>query len=246
MSKLKSYVSSKVPDDASFCLPDIDESFVFNFLSTLDISKATGLDSVGPRFLKLSSGIIAKSLTTIANKCLSSGSYPAIWKQDKVSPLHKRGTKEELNSYRPISPISILPTLSKLLEKSIQKHFMEYLNTFDLIHKSQSGFRAGHSTESALLLMTERWLKALDEGKVVGSVMVDFRTAFDLVDQSLLLENLSCYRISDNFFQLMKSYLHNRTQLVSVNNEISNEDSVKCGVPQGSILGSILFFDIYK
>ena len=84
---------------------------------------------------------------------------------------------------------------------------MEYLNTFDLIHKYQSGFRAGHSTESALLLMTERWLKALDEGKVVGSVMVDFRKAFDLVDHTLLLEKLSCYRVSDNFFQLMKSYI---------------------------------------
>ena len=89
--------------------------------------------------------------------------------------------------------------------------------------------------------MTERWLKALDEGKVVGSVMVDFRKAFDLVDHALLLEKLSCYRVSDNFFQLMKSYLNNRTQVVSVNNEISNEDSVKCGVPQGSNLGPMLF-----
>ena len=118
---------------------------------------------------------------------------------------------------------------------------MEYLNAFDLIHKSQSGFRAGHSTESALLLMTERWLKAINEGKVVGSVMVDFRKAFGLVDHALLLEKLSCYKVSDKFFQLMKSYLNNRTQVVSINNEISNEDSVKCGVPQGSILGPILF-----
>ena len=89
---------------------------------------------------------------------------------------------------------------------------MEYLNTFDLIQKYQSGFRAGHSTESALLLMTERWLKALDEGKVVGSLMVDFRKAFDLFDHTLLLENLSCYRVSDTFLQLMKSYLNNRTE----------------------------------
>ena len=118
---------------------------------------------------------------------------------------------------------------------------MEFLNSCDLIHKSQSGFRAAHSTESALLLMTERWLKAINEGKVVGSVMVDFRKAFDLVDHALLLEKLSCYKVSDKFFKLMKSYLNNRTQVVSINNEISNEDSVKCGVPQGSILGPILF-----
>ena len=76
---------------------------MFNFLSTLDVSEATGLDGVGPRLLKLSSVIIAKSFAVTANKCLTSGSFPSIWKQAKVSPLHKGGAKDELNSYRPIS-----------------------------------------------------------------------------------------------------------------------------------------------
>ena len=152
-------------------------------ISTLDTSKATGLEGVGPRLLKLSSGIITKSLTAIVNKCLANGSFPSIWKQAKVSPPYEGGAKEELNCYR---PISILPTLSRLLEKFIHKHLMAYLDTFNLIHKSQSGFRAGHSTETALLLMTDRWLKALNEGKVVGSVMIDFRKVFDLVDHDLL------------------------------------------------------------
>ena len=106
------------------------------FFSTRDVSKDTGLDGVGPRLLKLSYGIIAKSLTVIANKCLTIGRFPSIWKQAKVSPLHKRGAKDELNSYR---PISVLPYLSKLLEKFIQKHFVSYLDSFDLIHNSQSG-----------------------------------------------------------------------------------------------------------
>ena len=114
---------------------------------------------------------------------------------------------------------------------------MSYLDSFDLIHNSQSGFRAGHSTETALLLMTERWLKALNDGKVVGSVMVDFRKAFDLVDHALLLEKLSCYKLSDKFLRLMKSYLDDRTQVVSVNNKLSDIDHVKCGV-----LGPLLFF----
>ena len=144
LSKLKSYISSKVPDNFHFELPDIDENFVFKFLSTLDVAKATGLDGVGPRLLKLPSSIIAKSLTVIVNKCPSSGRFPSIWKQAKVSPLHKG---------------AILTSLSKLLEKFKQKHFMSYLDSFDLIHESQSGFRTGHSTETALFLMTERWLK---------------------------------------------------------------------------------------
>ena len=177
-------------------------------------------------------------LTVIANKCLTSGRFHSIWKQAKVSPLHKGGAKDELNSYR---PISILPSLSKLLEKFIQKHFMSYLDSFDLIHNSQSGFRAGHSTETALLLMTERWLKALNDGKVVGSVMVDLRKAFDLVDHTLILEKLSCYKVIDKFLHLLKSYLDDRTQIVSVNNKLSDIDHVKCGVLQGSILGPLLF-----
>ena len=121
------------------------------------------------------------------------------WKQTKVSPFHKGGAKDELNSYR---PISILPSLSKLLEKLYKKHFLSlsYLDSFDLIHRSQSGFRAGHSIETALLLMTERWLKALNEGNVVGSVMVDIRKTFDLVDHAFLLENSNVIKLATKFF----------------------------------------------
>ena len=105
--------------------------------------------------------------------------------------------------------------MSKLIEKLIQKHLSSFLNEFGVIHKSQSGFRPGHSTETALLLMTENWLKAINEGKIVGSVMVDFRKAFDLVDHELLLRKLELYKCSTNFIKLMKSYLDNRSQAVS-------------------------------
>ena len=88
--------------------------------------------------------------------------------------------------------------------------------------------------------MTERWLKALNEGKVVGSVMVDFRKSFDLVDHDLLLEKIACYKCSYKFLQLMKSYLNDRTRVVSVNSKISEIDIVKCGVSQGYILGPLL------
>ena len=89
--------------------------------------------------------------------------------------------------------------------------------------------------------MTERWLKTLNDWKVVGSVMVDFRKAFDLVDHTLLLEKLSCYKVSDKLLHLMKSYLDDRTQVVSVNNKLSDIDHDKCGVPQGSIKGHSCF-----
>ena len=154
---------------------------MFKYLSTLDTSKATGLDGIGPRLLKFSSGIITKSITYIVNKCISNGIFPSLWKQAKVNPLFKGGDKDDVNNYR---PISILPTLSKLIEKFMQIHLMHYLITFDVLHKFQSGFRSGHSTETALTLMTERWLKAINDGNIAGTIMVDFRKAFDLVDQS--------------------------------------------------------------
>ena len=108
---------------------------------------------------------------------------------------------------------------------------MSYLNFFSIIHPTQSGFRPGHSTESALILMTDKWLKAINEGKMVGAVMVDFRKAFDLVDHKLLLEKIKCFKCSDKFVSLMKSYLSSRSQVVSVNSKKYKNGFVKCGVP---------------
>ena len=113
------------------------------------------LDGTGPRLLKLSSGIKTKSISYIAQNCLSAGEFSSSWEQAKVSPLHKGGAKDKINNYR---PISFLPTFPKLVEKFIQKHLMSYLNTFELIHQSRSIFRPGYSTETAVMLMPEHWL----------------------------------------------------------------------------------------
>ena len=124
---MKEHVNAKIPEDVHSELLKLDENFVFKFLSTLDISKATGLDGIGPKLLKISSDIITKSITYIVNNCIRSGKFPISWKLAKVNPLYKGGAKDDINNYR---PISILPTLSKLIEKFIQKHLMAYLNSF--------------------------------------------------------------------------------------------------------------------
>ena len=123
-TNLREFVSIKFPENVEFDLPEIDENFVFNFLSTLDISISTGLDGIGPRLLKLSSGVITKSLTFIVRKSIENGVFPLSWKQAKVTPLFKNGSRDEINNYR---PISILPTLSKLIEKFIQKIMYPFL-----------------------------------------------------------------------------------------------------------------------
>ena len=235
---LQEHIRQKIPDNVIFELPEIDENFVFRYLSTLDVSKATGLDGIGPKMLKLSSGIITKSITYIVNKCILYGHFPDSWKQAKVNPLFKSGAKDDINNYR---PISILPTLSKLIEKFMQKHLMNYLNTFEVLHKFLSGFRSGHSTETALTLMTERWLKAINDGNIVGTIVIDFRKAFDLADHDLLIHKLSLYKCGTNFLKLMASYLKSRTQVVSVHGKKSNIGEILSGVPQGSILGPLLF-----
>ena len=182
---LNTFVQSKVPSNVEFKIPLTNVGFVRKFLSNLNVSKASGLDSIGPKILKISANIIAPSLVYIINKSVISGSFPSMWKAAKVKPLFKTGDKDDINNYR---PISILPTISKLIEKWVDINFSLFLNNFDLLHKSQSGFRARHSTESALILMVDSWLKALNAGKLIGCVMVDFRKAFDLVDHQILLK----------------------------------------------------------
>ena len=153
-------------------------------------------------------------------------------------PIHKTGPKEDVNNYR---PISILPTVSKIMEKWIHLKFMNYLNDNKLLHEKQSGIRAGHSTESALILLIDSWLKAINEGKFVGCEMVDFRKAFDLVDHAVLLKKLEIYKCGKSALSWFKSYLSTRTQKVSIKHSKSDTENITCGVPQGSILGPLLF-----
>ena len=235
---LNSFIGSKVPSNTDFQITFTNQTFIRKFLLNLNVRKSTGLDNIGPRILKLSANVIAPTLLFIINKSISTGKFPSVWKEAKVKPLFKNGSKEDVNNYR---PISILPTISKLTEKWVESQFSKYLNEFNLLYKSQSGFRPKHSTESALILMTESWLKAINEGKIVGCVLVDFRKAFDLVDHHILLKKLKCYKCNESCLSWFESYLSQRTQRVSLNSKLSGPSEVINGVPQGSILGPLLF-----
>lgn len=235
---LNNYVQTKVPSSSEFSIPLTNITFVQKFLKNLNVNKSTGLDNIGPKILKLSANMLAPSLMYIVNKSITVGEFPCLWKEAKVKPLFKSGAKVEINNYR---PISILPTVSKLIEKWVDSQFYNYLDNFNLLHKSQSGFRPKHSTESALILMIDSWLKAINEGKIIGCVLIDFRKAFDLVDHKILLKKLEYYKCSDTSLSWFQSYLSNRTQRVSINNNLSDPARVTCGVPQGSILGPLLF-----
>ena len=235
---IKKFVDSKVDNNVSFSIPEINIAFVRKYILNLDISKSTGLDDIGPRILKLSYDIISPSITFLINKSLSLGIFQNVWKTANIIPIHKTGPKEDVNNYR---PISILPTVSKIMEKWIHLKFMNYLNDNKLLHEKQSGFRAGHSTESALILLIDSWLKAINEGKFVGCVMIDFRKTFHLVDHAVLLKKLEIYKCGKSALSWFKSYLSTRTQKVSIKHSNSDTENITCGVPQGSILGPLLF-----
>lgn len=169
---------------------------------------------------------------------ITTSTFPKKWKEAKVKPLHKGGSVKDLNNFR---PISILPVLSKLFEKHAHDSLMKFLNEHKLLYITQSGFRPDHSCETALIHMIDKWLKALDTGCLIGVILVDFCKAFDLVDHEILINKMSLYKISQGTLQWFSSYLSNRKQRVSFKNTISDEEIVKFGVPQGSILGPLLF-----
>ena len=237
-SKLNDYVNSKVPSHIHFSIPHITIKQVTDFIRGLSPNKATGLDGLGPRILKLAAVILAPSITSLINKSIDSAYFPTQLKIAKIFPIHKSGSKSDPSNYR---PISILPTISKLFEKHINKHLMGFLNKYNLIYENQSGFRPKHSCQTALIKLVDQWMTCINNGDIVGTLFIDFRKAFDLVDHSILLNKLSYYKFKDSTFSLFASYLNNREQFMDCGKGLTKPAIIKSGVPQGSILGPTLF-----
>ncbi len=156
----------------------------------------------------------------------------------KVIALHKSGRTIERNNYR---PISILPLLSKVLERFVHSCYSDYLTEFKLFTIAQSGFRKLHSSVTSLIHITDRWLSNIDKGLATWVVFIDLCKGFDIVDINILLLKLTRYGISGSKRKWFKSYLTGHTQSVSVDGQLSDPLPVTIGVPQGSILGPLLF-----
>ena len=155
-----------------------------------------------------------------------------------IFPIFKCGTKTDPSNYR---PISILPTLSKIFERHVNKNLMGYLNKHNLINKNQSGFRAKHSCQTALIKLIDKWMECIDKGDIVGILFLDFRKAFDLVDHKILMDKLSLYHFSHSALRWFDSYLDGRHQAILSETGLTEFANIRYGVPQGSILGPTLF-----
>ena len=235
---LKKFIHERLPEDAQFKISPISEPFVRNYLRNLNSKTASGIDNLSARILSYAAPIIAPVITRIINLSITTSTVPKRWKCARVTPLFKGGISNEMNCYR---PISILPLLSKVLERHVFDEFYSFLATFNLLSQQQSGFRKNHSCQSLLIKITDYLLNNMDKGKIIGLTMIDFRKAFDLVDHATLLQKLALYGLDDNAISWFSSYLTDRQFQVSVDNNVSSKANVVSGVPQGSILGPLLF-----
>ena len=229
---------NKAGNSAEFSIPTISDREVLEIIKSLPSNVATGLDGISPLLLKLIAPAIAPSLAKVINCSIINSICPAQLKLARVTPIYKQGSKNDVDNYR---PISVLPVISKILEKHVCNHFSSFLITHNLLHKCQSGFRANHSCETILVKITDEWLEAMDKGLFTGVVMIDLRKAFDVVDHKLLLKKLQIYGLNGNSLKWFKRYLSGRYQKVCVDGKLSEQLSIQSGVPQGSILGPALF-----
>ena len=222
--------------------------FEFSSLSLLEVhscldklpdTKVTGVDGIDNFLLRIASNIIAEPIRYIFNCSYAKSIFPDQWKVAKLHPIpkDKKQPFEDINS----RPISLLNVLSKLHEKFAHKQICHYVSEHNLMLKNQHAYRINHSTESALLHLTDSCLDNMENGMLTGAALLDFSAAFDLIDHNLLLLKLKCYNFSDNAINWIKSYLSGRTSTVYINGAFSNPIEMTCGVPQGSCLGPLLF-----
>ena len=211
---------------------------VQSLLSQLKVSKATGSDGIPGFLLKLTADIIAPSLTSLFNKSLKSGIFPSCMKIADITPLPKTGDRTLPTNYR---PVSLLPILSKLLERVVHEQLQDYLTRHNIIPPHQFAYRKHHSTEDALTVAAEHLLKAKDDRKTSVAAFLDLSKAFDKVKHSVIIKDLYNIGIVGTSLDWFCSYLSDRRQRVVIGTEKSELSLVSSGVPQGSVLGPALF-----
>lgn len=232
------YLNQQKSELPKFEFNCIDEHTLGNIINSFTVKKATGPDNISMRALKENKDTLLPILTHLANLILKTATFPDCLKIARVKPLFKKGDKTKCNNYR---PISILNSVSKIMEKVISYQIQNFIESNNLLTTYQFGFRAKRSTTDALNEIMEQLYTNFNLSIITQGVFLDFSKAFDTINHQILVKKLEYFNFSKNACLLIKNYLDNRKQFVCLNKFKSDMQNVSIGVPQGSILGPLLF-----
>jgi hypothetical protein len=225
--------SPNIQDEVEFTVQEVEE-----LLQDIDPEKSLGPDKIHPKVLKEARSQLARPLTLLFNKSFNEGEIPTDWRKANVTAIFKKGDKRVPGNYRPVSLTSVV---CKLMEKLLRRKILNHLQTHSILSENQFGFIEGRSTLLQLLITVEKWTEALERGEEVDVVFLDFKKAFDKVSHKRLLDVTEFYGVKGKFSKWIKAFLSQRTQTVCLENETATPMDVESGVPQGSVLGPILF-----